>query len=178
MCRPKGKSGRALTGGSQEPKSQCLESHGTVHQVEIQIIQLEGSKCFLACFLHQWSLVGGGPQLWGKSKAWELLSQPHDHRASLAGKHTAQVQRQLALWHIFWSWWNATFVHLILFAVLSVKWNENQLLWNSNGLHNNYKDKSRTGENQPASFQQIEVTLFFLPLLLGEKTKQNITQGS
>lgn len=65
MSGPKGKGGRALTGGSWELKAQYLESHGPVHQVEIQIIQLEGSKCFLACLLHQGSLAEGGPQLQG-----------------------------------------------------------------------------------------------------------------
>lgn len=40
------------------------------------------------------------------------------------------------------------------------------------------KKISEPGENRPASFQQIEVTLFFLPLLLGEKTKQSITYRS
>lgn len=43
---------------------------------------------------------------------------------------------------------------------------------------NEEKKKRKTGQNRPASFQQIEVTLFFLPLFLGEKTKQNITYRS
>lgn len=68
MSGPKGKRDRTLTDGTQELKSQYLESHGGVHQVEIQIIQLEGSKCFLAHLLHQGSLMEGGPQLWGNTK--------------------------------------------------------------------------------------------------------------
>lgn len=168
MSGPKGKRGRALTDGSQDLKLQYLESHRSVHQVEIQIIQLEGSKRFLAHLLDQGSLVEGGPQLWGNTKPGSCTP------ALTKAEHPWQ-----RMWHIVSSWGSTTWGTLIyLWYCWVSKMRMGQSKIPSITATIETKKISEAGENRPASFQQIEVTLFFLPLLLGEKTKQSITQRS
>lgn len=49
-------------------EQEYLESHGEVHQVEVEVVQLEGSKALLEPYLHQGLLMEGVPQLWEETK--------------------------------------------------------------------------------------------------------------
>lgn len=72
---PRSRAGKEERCGEQE----YLESHREVHQVEVEVVQLQCSKALLASFLNQGLLMERVPQLWEETKPDWHFTAPTGH---------------------------------------------------------------------------------------------------
>lgn len=77
------------------PPGRYLEAHGPVHEVEVQVVQVQGCETPGACRLHQRLLVAGAPELPAGGRTPVLAPQlPLRPTIPAAGRWTTSATRR------------------------------------------------------------------------------------